>query len=497
MQVKALLEKIRNDFSISIPQNSGNMPILRCQLIFAKPAVLTPQTLYIQAESFVLDPSAFSDSFFLMKDRGSAGCNAAVYHSGSAQDLYQVLSMLLTDAEAYAQAISALQQAAGKGGGIEALVKTAYQYIQNPIHILDKTFSLIYSCPQTPSGNAIFDHFLIHGKPHPEYLYHVEATIMHFSEHHIRCAQIIDYDAGPLKLISCSIGSLPHLLGGIEVLQLNRPFTQNDVRILDQLALLLQIELFKANNAAEKADTQFELLIQDILYRRFLHPELLQLRLQPFPQLQNRRFCLLLSQIPKSKTCTLKYYHEEIVRCVDVIESFQHQNDLYFLIDPASWEAKNHQALDKLAVKSGTLMILSDPLDSLIHCPVIVAMLQGGLSVISKTNGLYLFRDLYFKTLLHSLSSPSSLTLPDFIHPGIQRLKDFDQLHQTDFLETLKLYLQCQCSPSQTAARLHLHRNSLAYRLQKARQISGFFSENPQDSQNFLLAIQIDEYLGS
>ena len=163
---------------------------------------------------------------------------------------------------------------------------------------------------------------------------------MHFSEHHIRCAQIIDYDAGPLKLISCSIGSLPHLLGGIEVLQLNRPFTQNDVRILDQLALLLQIELFKANNAAEKADTQFELLIQDILYRRFLHPELLQLRLQPFPQLQNRRFCLLLSQIPKSKTCTLKYYHEEIVRCVDVIESFQHQNDLYFLIDPASWETK-------------------------------------------------------------------------------------------------------------------------------------------------------------
>ncbi|MSA70296.1 PucR family transcriptional regulator [Holdemania massiliensis] len=497
MQIQALIEKVHHDFSIPIPQNLGEMTIARCQLIFAKPAVLTPQTLYIQAESFTLDPSAFSDSFFLMKDQGSPGRNAAVYHSGSAQDLYQALSVLLTDTEAYARAISALQQAAGKGGGIEALVKTAYQYIQNPIHVLDKMFSLIYACPQTPSGCATFDHFLIHGKPHPEYLYHVEAAIMHFSEHHIRCAQLLDYDADALKLISCSIGSLPHLLGGIEVLQLNRPFTQNDVGIINQLALLLQIELFKANNAAEKADTQFELLIQDILNRRFLHPELLQLRLQPFPQLQNRRFCLLLSQIPRSKTCTLKYYNEEIVRCVDVIESFQYQNDLYFLIDPQNWETKNHEALNKLAVKSGTLMILSDPLNSLIHCPAIVAMLQGALGVISKTNGLYLFRDLYFKTLLHSLSSPSSLTLADFIHPGIQRLKDFDQLHQTAFLETLKLYLQYQCSPTQTAARLHLHRNSLAYRLQKARQISGFFSENPQDSQNFLLAIQIDEYLGS
>ena len=89
------------------------------------------------------------------------------------------------------------------------------------------------------------------------------------------------------------------------------------------------------------------------------------------------------------------------------------------------------------------------------------------------------------------------MTLRDFIHPGIQRLKEFDQAHQTDFLATLKTYLQCQCSPTNTAAALHLHRNSLAYRIQKARQISGFSSEDPEDCHNFLLSIQIDEYLGT
>ena len=54
--------------------------------------------------------------------------------------------------------------------------------------------------------------------------------------------------------------------------------------------------------------------MQDILRSRLLHPEILRLRLQSFPRLQNRRFCLLLSQIPKSKVCTLKYYNEEIMR---------------------------------------------------------------------------------------------------------------------------------------------------------------------------------------
>ena len=497
MQSQAIIAAIAQEYSLTIPRNLGEMPIHCCQLIFEQPAVLSCATLYIQAEPFALDPAAYPQSFFLLTQCESQAANAVVYHTGSALDLYQSISLLLTDTAAYAQALSALQRTANSGQGLAALVKTACQFIQNPIHVMDKTFSLICACPEEPCGNPVYDYFLIHKEPQPEYLHHVETTIMRFSRHHIRCAQLIDYNREQLKLISCSIGALPHLLGGIEVLQLNRPFTQNDVRLIDQLALLLQIELFKANNAAEKADTQFELLIQDILHGRFLHPEILRMRLQAFPHLQNRRFCLLLSQIPKSKTCTLKYYHEEINRCVQVIERFQYQNDLYFLIEPPENESYRQGALNTLALQSDTLMILSDQLDNLIHCPVIVAMLQGGLCVTGAVKGLFAFRSLYFKTLLHTLSSRSSLTLRDFIHPGIQRLKEFDQAHQTDFLATLKTYLQCQCSPTNTAAALHLHRNSLAYRIQKARQISGFSSEDPEDCHNFLLSIQIDEYLGT
>ena len=496
MQSQALIAAVAGGYAISIPRDLGEMPITCCQLIFELPAVLTPATLYIQAEPFALDPSAYPQCFFLLMEASAPAFNAAVYHTGSALDLYQTLSALLTDTDVYAQALSALGRAASSGDGITALVKTACQYIQNPIHVLDKMFSLICSWPDEPCGNPVYDYFLIHKEPHPEYLRHVETAIMRFSQHHIRCAQLVDYNKERLKLISCSIGALPHLLGGIEVLQLNRPFTQTDVRLVDQLALLLQIELFKANNAAEKADTQFELLIQDILHGRFFHPEILRSRLQAFPHLLNRSFCLLLSQIPKSKTCTLKYYNEEINRRVQVIESFQYQNDLYFLLDPQDWNEDRQEALNTLALQSETLMIVSDPIETLASCPVVVAMLQGGLTVTDALSGLVAFRDLYFKTLLHTLSCHSALALHDFVHPGIQRLKDFDQTHQTDFLATFKTYLQSQCSPTNTAAALHLHRNSLAYRIQKARQISGFASENPKDCQNFLLSIQIDEYLG-
>lgn len=85
----------------------------------------------------------------------------------------------------------------------------------------------------------------------------------------------------------------------------------------------------------------------------------------------------MLSQIPKSKTCTLKYYNEEINRRVQVIESFQHQNDLYFLLDPQDWNEDRQEALNTLALQSETLMIVSDPIENLASCPIVVAMLQG------------------------------------------------------------------------------------------------------------------------
>lgn len=496
MQIKTIIEQLTGEFSLSCPESLSDMPITCCQLIFEKSAVWTPGTAYIQAEAFDLEPAAAPQSFFLLCRSSVQAPNAAVCHTGNAQDLYQAISVLLTEPAAYARALAALQRVAGAGQGIQALIDTAYQFLQNPIHVQDRLFSLIAASPQTPCGNAVYDYFLIHKEPQPDYLNHVEAIIMKFTEHHIHCAQLADYQRGPLKLINCSIGAMPHLLGGLEVLQLNRPFTQTDVRIIDQLALLLQIELFKVNNAAEQAGTQFEALMQDILRSRLLHPEILRLRLQSFPRLQNRRFCLLLSQIPKSKVCTLKYYNEEIMRRAEVIESFQYQNDLYFLIDP-DLDETGSAALNELAVSAGTLLIASDPIDNLIHCPRIVAMLREALSVCGAAQGLFLFRGLYFKTLLHSLTTHSPLTLGDFVHPGIQRLKDYDQAHQTDFLATFKTYLQCQCSPTNTAAALHLHRNSLAYRIQKARQISGFSSEDPEDCHNFLLSIQIDEYLGT
>ena len=54
---------------------------------------------------------------------------------------------------------------------------------------------------------------------------------------------------------------------------------------------------------------------------------------------------------------------------------------------------------------------------------------------------------------------------------AIRNLKEYDQTHNTELLATLEIYLDEGESMQKTAARLHIHPNTLAYRLKRMIEI--------------------------
>ncbi len=61
----------------------------------------------------------------------------------------------------------------------------------------------------------------------------------------------------------------------------------------------------------------------------------------------------------------------------------------------------------------------------------------------------------------------------NYISPVIEKLREYDKKHSTDFLDTLKVYIRNLCSTSDSAAQLHIHRNSFLYRINKIEEITG------------------------
>ena len=60
--------------------------------------------------------------------------------------------------------------------------------------------------------------------------------------------------------------------------------------------------------------------------------------------------------------------------------------------------------------------------------------------------------------------------LADFYHPGIVAIQDYDKAHNTNFLETLRLYLIHIDNPGAIAKQLYIHKNTVFYRIAKLKE---------------------------
>lgn len=56
-------------------------------------------------------------------------------------------------------------------------------------------------------------------------------------------------------------------------------------------------------------------------------------------------------------------------------------------------------------------------------------------------------------------------------HPMIQKIIDYDEKHHSDYLETLKCYFRNESSIVTTSSLLHMHRNSLLYRINRIEKL--------------------------
>lgn len=74
-------------------------------------------------------------------------------------------------------------------------------------------------------------------------------------------------------------------------------------------------------------------------------------------------------------------------------------------------------------------------------------------------------------------------------------LVQYDEEHRGNLVQTLRVYLACGSSQSRAAHALHLHRNSLAYRLRRVEELTGRSLERPEDRLLLTVALTLHPML--
>ncbi|MDR1574071.1 MAG: helix-turn-helix domain-containing protein [Clostridiales Family XIII bacterium] len=82
------------------------------------------------------------------------------------------------------------------------------------------------------------------------------------------------------------------------------------------------------------------------------------------------------------------------------------------------------------------------------------------------------------------------------LHPGLLRLLQYDAAHGAVFTKTLRAYLECARNITDTAAALHMHRNSVIYRLHRIEEMLGIRLSDSDALLHIELSFRFMEYDG-
>lgn len=124
------------------------------------------------------------------------------------------------------------------------------------------------------------------------------------------------------------------------------------------------------------------------------------------------------------------------------------------------------------------------------------AMDSVHLGVKLKDQGpIYYYSDYYLYQMLEIYEKEDS-EIRFLIHPGLMKLYYYDREKNTDFMVTLREYLTRPGQPAKIAENLHIHKNTLLYRMGKIKEITDCEFVEGEDFMTFNLSVRIMKYLG-
>jgi purine catabolism regulator len=103
------------------------------------------------------------------------------------------------------------------------------------------------------------------------------------------------------------------------------------------------------------------------------------------------------------------------------------------------------------------------------------------------------FADLGLHRLLVAMTQHAEME--DFYRQAAGALVAYDERTGAGLMETLDAFFGCHGSPTDTAQRLHLHRNTVLYRLKRIEEVGALRLDDPATRLNLHLCLRIRDVL--
>lgn len=287
------------------------------------------------------------------------------------------------------------------------------------------------------------------------------------------------------KIIGAFINAGGSFIAGIGLWEYKKPILPSDVWLVHILCNVLSSIIETQKNVDVKRTATA--ILADLLSGVQIERELLDGLELNCP----RPWHLLLMDTPyRNSTISRRSLAQRLQMLPQPCVSLVYENYVVALVSQNQTENIIHQILGKKEQIYYRICI-SLPFDTL---SLLSARYNQALFVLTcaeKTPGQYMSEDYMLSYLLRSLSEENKRQ--NLIHPALGILKKYDFEKKSDLYNTLYTYLQNERSIIQSSQELHIHKNTLIYRLQRIDALANLNLSSPDVRLYLLLSYLLEK----
>jgi PucR C-terminal helix-turn-helix domain len=387
-------------------------------------------------------------------------------------------------------------------GGINAIIKMANKIFNSPVVFTDNNYRIISQFPHHTIGDPIWDTLIENKILSIETVREYQTLLSNEKADKYRPFYANWGLATNVPRIMGTLYKDDRIFGHMEIFLGTRPFYEDDIELAQLVLNALNIEIRNKlkNNLWRPSPSVYlqDMLKKDASYQVKNHAEI------SLHKHISGDYALLVTPIgthAAKKSFAASAVTELSLKYSNIISAIYEDSIVTLLgeLDSSDFQPADNSYIKQILnfLKGHNLVSgISNGFNNFYDIPTYYkqALLTAKLAIKKNDTDLGIYNDYAPMHMFLTLSEDEALEA--YIHPSLEQIRSYDQIHNTEYFNTLRVYSMTMHNKDSTAMRLCIHRNTLLYRLNRIRDLFNVYYENEQTAihllTSFLLLDTVD-----
>lgn len=372
-----------------------------------------------------------------------------------------------------------LFEALTQGSSAEEIVSMAQKELfNNPVLITNSFFRVIAMSSDIDFFDPVWENAKLYGrmsKEHNEVFSTDPASVRLFEQ-----GSPFLYDTGLGAEIPRILGKIQiknKTMGYIVIFQVNNPLTERDVKVSDLVCQALSVILTSTDNISFLSQSRTEYFLRELLEETGDNAYRIESEITQLHWVMKPRFRVVYAKFTEEKKKNVEYipYILEMLNQISpqYLYAFEHQYNIFILYNyETTMEMRNYeQKISFLGEKYHLCMGQSRSFSKINALRSYYEQAKQACEIgiiIDPQEMFYRFSKYSYYSLIKkcNLEELKCIQCKEY-----RTLRQYDQIHETPFLETVVMFFLNNTNINATAEKIHIHRNTLNYRLNRVKEI--------------------------